>query len=152
MRNCLHAIMLVIVCAATVFTPLPAVGADEAEEHRYLYVATPGVRNYLEYGGHGLLVFDLRSIAPAVSVTMVLLVGLHLAERAGWIAYAPALLGPPYDGTTPSNATPPGRKPQGDHQPKVRVNRRQSRYPEGTRRRNSLKRLRFRFAANPLAV
>ena len=27
--------------------------------HHYLYVATPGVRNYLEYGGHGLLVFDI---------------------------------------------------------------------------------------------
>lgn len=26
---------------------------------RYLYVACPGVRNYLEYGGHGLLVFDV---------------------------------------------------------------------------------------------
>ena len=26
---------------------------------RYLYVATPGIRNYLEYGGHGLLVFDM---------------------------------------------------------------------------------------------
>jgi DNA-binding beta-propeller fold protein YncE len=24
-----------------------------------LYVATPGIRNYLEYGGHGLLVFDI---------------------------------------------------------------------------------------------
>lgn len=30
-----------------------------AEEHRYLYVAAPGIRNYLEYGGHGLLVFDI---------------------------------------------------------------------------------------------
>ena len=27
--------------------------------HHYLYVAVPGVRNYLEYGGHGLLVFDM---------------------------------------------------------------------------------------------
>src|SRR6478735_934509 len=27
--------------------------------HRYLYVATPGVRNLLEYGGHGVLVFDI---------------------------------------------------------------------------------------------
>lgn len=27
--------------------------------HHYLFVATPGVRNYLEYGGHGLLVFDM---------------------------------------------------------------------------------------------
>jgi DNA-binding beta-propeller fold protein YncE len=26
---------------------------------RYLYVATPGIRNYLEYGGHGILVFDM---------------------------------------------------------------------------------------------
>ncbi|MFN8357167.1 MAG: hypothetical protein U0Y10_22115 [Spirosomataceae bacterium] len=26
---------------------------------RYLYVATPGIRNYLEYGGHGLLVLDI---------------------------------------------------------------------------------------------
>jgi hypothetical protein len=27
--------------------------------HHYLYVATPGIRNYLEYGGHGLLIFDM---------------------------------------------------------------------------------------------
>ncbi len=26
---------------------------------RYLYVAVPGIRNYLEYGGHGLLIFDI---------------------------------------------------------------------------------------------
>lgn len=26
---------------------------------RFLYVASPGVRNYLEYGGHGVLVFDI---------------------------------------------------------------------------------------------
>ncbi len=26
---------------------------------RYLYVAVPGVRDYLQYGGHGLLVFDI---------------------------------------------------------------------------------------------
>lgn len=32
-----------------------------AEEglRRYLYVASPGIRNYLEYGGHGILVFDI---------------------------------------------------------------------------------------------
>jgi hypothetical protein len=30
-----------------------------AEERRLLYVAAPGIRNYLEYGGHGLLVFDI---------------------------------------------------------------------------------------------
>ena len=26
---------------------------------RYLYVAVPGIRNYLGYGGHGILVFDM---------------------------------------------------------------------------------------------
>ena len=30
-----------------------------AAESHYLYVAVPGVRDYLEYGGHGLLVFDI---------------------------------------------------------------------------------------------
>ena len=28
-------------------------------EGRFLYVAVPGVRDYLEYGGHGVLVFDI---------------------------------------------------------------------------------------------
>jgi YVTN family beta-propeller protein len=32
-----------------------------AELKRLLYVATPGIRNYLEYGGHGLLVYDIDS-------------------------------------------------------------------------------------------
>jgi len=31
----------------------------QAAERRLLYVAVPGIRNYLEYGGHGLLVFDI---------------------------------------------------------------------------------------------
>ena len=26
---------------------------------RLLYVASPGIRDYLEYGGHGILVFDI---------------------------------------------------------------------------------------------
>jgi DNA-binding beta-propeller fold protein YncE len=30
------------------------------ELHKYLYVAVPGVRNYLEYGGHGIVVFDIN--------------------------------------------------------------------------------------------
>ncbi|HMH22203.1 MAG TPA: family 16 glycoside hydrolase [Puia sp.] len=33
--------------------------AQDQPVHRYLYVAAPGVRNYLQYGGHGLLVFDM---------------------------------------------------------------------------------------------
>ena len=33
--------------------------AEDASATRLLYVATPGIRNYLEYGGHGILVFDI---------------------------------------------------------------------------------------------
>jgi len=37
-----------------------SVKAQSAEgERRYLYVATPGIRDYLGYGGHGILVFDI---------------------------------------------------------------------------------------------
>lgn len=35
-----------------------AAGAKD-DQKRLLYVACPGIRNYLEYGGHGLLVFDI---------------------------------------------------------------------------------------------
>ncbi len=31
-----------------------------AGQRRYLYVATPGIRDYLGYGGHGILVFDMQ--------------------------------------------------------------------------------------------
>src|SRR3990170_2892013 len=30
-----------------------------AQVKRLLYVAVPGIRNYLEYGGHGVLVYDI---------------------------------------------------------------------------------------------
>ncbi|HLM99739.1 MAG TPA: hypothetical protein VK335_10680 [Bryobacteraceae bacterium] len=30
-----------------------------ADQHHYLYVAEPGIRNYVEYGGVGVLVFDI---------------------------------------------------------------------------------------------
>lgn len=36
-----------------------ALRAADSSPHRLLYVATPGVRDYLEYGGHGLIVFDI---------------------------------------------------------------------------------------------
>ena len=38
-----------------------SIGPDslDAKPHRYLYVAVPGIRNYLEYGGHGILVYDI---------------------------------------------------------------------------------------------
>ena len=33
--------------------------AGKIYDKRYLYVATPGIRDYLGYGGHGILVFDM---------------------------------------------------------------------------------------------
>src|SRR5207302_11129350 len=30
-----------------------------APEHHFLYVAEPGIRNYVEYGGVGVLVYDI---------------------------------------------------------------------------------------------
>lgn len=32
-----------------------------AKPKKFLYVAVPGIRNYLEYGGHGILVYDVEA-------------------------------------------------------------------------------------------
>jgi len=40
---------------------LTTVRAQTAADKRYLYVATPGIRDYLGYGGHGILVFDINN-------------------------------------------------------------------------------------------
>ena len=36
-----------------------ATGSAAAAERRFLYVAQPGIRNYVEYGGIGILVYDI---------------------------------------------------------------------------------------------
>ena len=36
-----------------------ATGSATAAERRFLYVAQPGIRNYVEYGGIGILVYDI---------------------------------------------------------------------------------------------
>lgn len=46
--------VLLIVFAATPGFPQPTV-------HKYLYVAVPGIRDYMGYGGHGILVFDISN-------------------------------------------------------------------------------------------
>ncbi len=46
-----------------------------AQTRRYLYVATPGIRDYLGYGGHGLLVFDIDNNHRYV--TRIKTSGLH---------------------------------------------------------------------------
>ena len=51
-----------VLAAVLAAVPFSVLAADEPEAggpRRLLYVAEPGIRNYLEYGGHGLLVFDI---------------------------------------------------------------------------------------------
>ena len=50
----MNRLIFLLTCFALVASPLSA-----AETKRLLYVATPGIRNYLEYGGHGVLVYDM---------------------------------------------------------------------------------------------
>lgn len=61
-------IFLLLLCAlvltvSTAWSPWPAdessSGVNAPPKGRYLYVAVPGIRNYLGYGGHGILVFDM---------------------------------------------------------------------------------------------
>lgn len=47
-----------LVASASSF-PFARANCLPVESGRRLYVAAPGIRNYLEYGGHGLLVFDI---------------------------------------------------------------------------------------------
>lgn len=43
------------------FVKASAPAKKATSEKRYLYVATPGIRDYLGYGGHGILVFDINN-------------------------------------------------------------------------------------------
>jgi len=45
-------------CALTIANTTIA-AEKNAPIKRYLYVASPGVRNYLQWGGHGVLIFDI---------------------------------------------------------------------------------------------
>ncbi len=51
-------IVLVAVLILSSATSSTAYGDDPSGLQRLLYVASPGVRNYVEWGGHGILVFD----------------------------------------------------------------------------------------------
>ena len=54
----------VVVVVTAAWTPwdkknITTAPTESARVNRYLYVAVPGIRNYLEYGGHGILVYDI---------------------------------------------------------------------------------------------
>jgi len=57
------ALLFVTLCLGTIafVSSEQCFAADDAKgaERRLLYAAAPGIRNYLEYGGHGVLVFDI---------------------------------------------------------------------------------------------
>lgn len=50
---------LVFLVAALCVAAAPARSPAADGEHHYLYVAEPGIRNYVEYGGIGVLVYDM---------------------------------------------------------------------------------------------
>jgi DNA-binding beta-propeller fold protein YncE len=51
-------LMLAVSLAALMWTPAAVTVRGSGERH-FLYVAEPGIRNYVEYGGIGVLVFDM---------------------------------------------------------------------------------------------
>lgn len=53
------ATILFFVFASTTWSQSSSAGIGQPE-HRYLYVVTPGIRDYLEFGGAGILVFDVQ--------------------------------------------------------------------------------------------
>ena len=57
-RPCRHiaALLALLAAAATARAEKPQ--DTGSAERSFLYVAVPGIRNYVEYGGIGLLVFD----------------------------------------------------------------------------------------------
>ncbi len=48
-----------LVFVLVVFAVGPCAADEGPPERRFLYVAVPGIRNYLEFGGHGVIVFDI---------------------------------------------------------------------------------------------
>ncbi|PSR56990.1 hypothetical protein AHMF7605_27635 [Adhaeribacter arboris] len=53
----------ILISLTVAWKPLPSPGAKSEKKApatgRFLYVAVPGIRDYLGYGGHGILVFDI---------------------------------------------------------------------------------------------
>src|SRR6478672_8178536 len=53
-------LLLVLIGAVALAMHLSTIAAEtNRTERRLLYVAEPGIRDYQEYGGHGVLIFDI---------------------------------------------------------------------------------------------
>ena len=66
MKSKITILVTLFVVATFIFTSAyistklkPPIATNLAATKRYLYVAVPGIRDYLGYGGHGILVFDI---------------------------------------------------------------------------------------------
>ena len=57
-RDFLRSTVAAVLCSGSLAASTRAAAA-RLGERRLLYVAVPGIRNYLERGGHGILVFDI---------------------------------------------------------------------------------------------
>lgn len=53
--------IMLIVASGIVSLAQTKPAVSKTKVNRYLYVATPGIRHYLGYGGHGILVFDINN-------------------------------------------------------------------------------------------
>src|SRR5436309_82923 len=58
-RSYLSPAFFLLGLGVTALHPVVASEQSRPSESRFLYVAVPGIRDYLEYGGHGVLVFDI---------------------------------------------------------------------------------------------
>jgi DNA-binding beta-propeller fold protein YncE len=59
MIRSIHYLRLVVGLVLLVLTDVAVANARESSWQRMLYVASPGVRDYVQWGGHGVLVFDI---------------------------------------------------------------------------------------------
>jgi len=50
-----------VLAMLAIIISLPGKAQQKSATKQYLYVATPGIRDYLGYGGHGILVFDISN-------------------------------------------------------------------------------------------
>ncbi|MDB5089352.1 MAG: hypothetical protein JWR09_3346, partial [Mucilaginibacter sp.] len=57
----LFGLLLIGIVFSAIAVPKTKIAHKKIEPaiHHYLYVAVPGIRDYMGYGGHGLLVFDM---------------------------------------------------------------------------------------------
>jgi hypothetical protein len=53
--------IILLIFGSMLFFKLSGLCQGREFTRRLLYVATPGIRDYLEYGGHGILIFDINA-------------------------------------------------------------------------------------------